>query len=487
MHIAPLENERTTAWTAAVAYVAAVTLSAAFLWLRWWRPEVFGEGNWFIQSYAAIALAAAFGGLGPGLVATLLSAAGVLFLFIPPLLSFDLTREIAAPLLTFTAIGTLISALNERLRRSTRRAAKAEHRYRQLIDITPVAMFVSAAGRIVYANESMCRLMNASNLDGHSPISFVREDFRESVQSRVASLRKGELSLAPPMEQVWVRMDGTTVIVESTALVVPWGQKQAIQVVLRDITEARTLADERERLLRASEAANAAKDDFLASLSHELRTPINAIVGWAQILKQRLPGVDPGHALDVIQRNAETQARLVNELLDLSQVTMGSLQVSRDLLDLREPLAAAIEALSPMALSAGVAIEETTPAEPVRVVGDTGRLQQVAWNLLTNAIKFSNPDGLVRVILRAEGDRAFLSVSDDGAGISAEFLPHIFERFRHEDASVSRATPGLGVGLAIVRHIVETHRGTIEAHSGGRGRGAMFVVSLPLAATGERQ
>ena len=477
----PPRRIATAPWKTVGVYLFAVALSGACLWVRSIAGQLFGEGNWFIQSYPAIALAAAVGGLGPGLLATALSVLGVLYFFVPPVLSVQLTAQNLPPLITFAGIGALISALNEKLQRSTRHAARAEQRYRQLIDMTPVAVFVNLDDRIVYANDAMHRLVGATTLTGEAPLALVHQDFRDAVKQRIGHLRRGELPFGPPMQQVWLRKDGTEVTVESTATVVAWGEKQAIQVVLRDTTEEWRIAEERERLLKQSQQANAAKDDFLASLSHELRTPINAILGWARMAREQTPGVSTARALEVIERNAETQARLVNELLDLSQITTGSMQILRDPLDLRDPIRAAIQAVTPLANAADVRIDAGMPAE-VMVLGESVRLQQVAWNLLTNAIKFSSAGACVHVSLRQHGDEATLTVADRGQGISAEFLPHVFERFRHEDPNRTRSTPGFGIGLAIVQHIVQAHGGSIHAASAGPGSGATFVVTLPVIA-----
>ena len=243
---------------------------------------------------------------------------------------------------------------------------------------------------------------------------------------------------------------------------------------------------ESERAARAeAERANAMKDQFLATLSHELRTPLNAIIGWTALLRRpelaedrRLAGVD------VIERNARAQARLIEDLLDMSRIVSGKLGIELQSIELGAVAADAIATAAPAAQDKGVRIV-TAIGGPVHVRGDPARLLQVAWNLLSNAIKFTPHGGEVRVALHREGDRAVLEVADTGAGIDAEDLGRIFDRFAQADSSTTRRHGGLGLGLAIVRQLVELHHGSVRASSEGRGKGACFRVELPLLPPGE--
>jgi signal transduction histidine kinase len=239
---------------------------------------------------------------------------------------------------------------------------------------------------------------------------------------------------------------------------------------------------EREQAARADlERANRAKDEFIATVSHELRTPISAVLGWARLLRTgKLDAAASARAVEVIERSAAAQAQLVDDLLDVSRVERGELRLYVRPVDLRAVVEAAVEAVRPAATARGTAIvtELDAPAGPL--VGDPARLQQVTWNLLSNAIKFTPHGGKVLVRLIREGDHAGLVVTDDGVGIEPDFLPHVFERFRQADSSRTRAFGGLGLGLAIVRHLVEAHGGTIAAASEGTGKGATFTVRLPI-------
>jgi signal transduction histidine kinase len=241
-------------------------------------------------------------------------------------------------------------------------------------------------------------------------------------------------------------------------------------------------ATQREQDARAeAERANREKDQFLAVLSHELRTPLNAVLGWTQILQAAEP-TEPTivRALASIRRNAEAQQRLVEDLLDVSRIISGKLPFERDTFDLRSSIAAALESIRPSAETKGIVLETHLDATPP-AVGDAGRIQQVAANLLSNAIKFTPGGGRVVVTLHDLGDMAVLEVADDGAGLPPDLQPHIFERFRQGDGSTTRKHGGLGLGLAIAKHIVEAHGGAIAAESDGPETGATFKVRLPYS------
>jgi PAS domain S-box-containing protein len=229
--------------------------------------------------------------------------------------------------------------------------------------------------------------------------------------------------------------------------------------------------------------ANRAKDMFLATVSHELRTPLNAIVGWGQML--RSGGLTPEtqqRAIDTIERNGRALAQLVADLLDVSRVVSGNLHVDEGNVDLRNIVEAALDAARPVAATNGVELLAELPDEPLNMLGDATRLQQVVGNILGNALKFTAKGGHVALSLVVDGKFAHLEIKDDGPGIAPEFLPVMFERFKQADNGAHRAQRGLGLGLAIVKHLVELHRGTVTAHSEGLGKGARFVVTLPVGA-----
>jgi signal transduction histidine kinase len=262
-----------------------------------------------------------------------------------------------------------------------------------------------------------------------------------------------------------------------------------VQVIFRDISERKRADAERQGLLERAEAAraqaeeaNRLKEEFLAVLSHELRTPLNAVLGWARVIKKGVSRPEHlTHALTVIERNAAAQVQIIEDLLDVSRIITGRFRLAMGLMDLRQAATNAMESVRPAASAKDLTLNVTLPPEEVVVLGDAVRLQQVAWNLLTNAVKFTEPGGLVNLTVRHLGADAELMVSDTGLGISAEFLPHVFDRFRQQDSSSTRASSGLGLGLSLVRHLVEAHGGRVHASSPGLGSGSTFAVRLPIA------
>ena len=239
-----------------------------------------------------------------------------------------------------------------------------------------------------------------------------------------------------------------------------------------------------EREARAeAQQADRAKDEFLATLSHELRTPLNAMLGWITMLRSgKVRQERRADALDVIERNARTQARLIEDLLDVSRIITGKVRLDLQPLQVAPIVHTAVEAMRPGAESKGVGLQANIAMDAPAIMGDASRVQQIIWNLLSNAIKFTPASGRVQVELAHEDESVRLSVRDTGIGIAPEFLPHVFERFRQADSSSTRAHSGVGLGLAIVRHLVELHGGTIEAQSDGESQGAYFVARFPAAA-----
>jgi signal transduction histidine kinase len=238
----------------------------------------------------------------------------------------------------------------------------------------------------------------------------------------------------------------------------------------------------RERAAHAeAEQANRARDDFLAALSHELRTPLNVILGWVRIL--RSSAADPvqvAHALTVIERNIKAQTDLINDLLDVSRIVSGTLVLDLRPLDVLPVVRAAVEAVQPAVEAKGLTLDVALGESPVRTVADGTRLQQVVVKLLSNAVRFTPAGGGITLRLDRIGERVRLVVRDSGEGVAPELLPHIFDRYTARDRSRTRSHAGLGLGLTIVRRVVELHGGTIEAASGGRGRGATFTIELPI-------
>ncbi|KAF3889154.1 MULTISPECIES: hybrid sensor histidine kinase/response regulator [Nostocales] len=249
--------------------------------------------------------------------------------------------------------------------------------------------------------------------------------------------------------------------------------------------EERAQALERERAARIElEKANHMKDDFLAIVSHELRSPLNPILGWAKLLRMgNLDSKKTTQALEIIERNAKLQARLIDDLLDVSRILRGKLSLSLSPVDLVAAINAALETVRLSAEAKSIKLLLQLSSDALKVEGDCNRLQQVVWNLLTNAVKFTPEGGQIKISLEKVGSQAQIQVSDTGQGISPDFLPHVFDRFRQADNATTRKFGGLGLGLAIVRHLVELHGGTVRVESLGEGMGATFTVLLPLIPT----
>ena len=262
-------------------------------------------------------------------------------------------------------------------------------------------------------------------------------------------------------------------------------QVRAWETAARHEAELRASADALRESESQAQAANRAKDEFLATLSHELRTPLNVVLGWVSMLRQgAMSEQRRSEALEMIERNARQQADLIEDLLDVSRIVTGKLRVQLRPIAPAPIIAAVVESLRPNAEKNGVTLVAPPALEGAMIRGDADRLHQIAWNVVANAIKFTPAGGRVAVDLKRDETDVTLTVSDTGIGITPDFLPHVFERFRQADSSTTRAHGGVGLGLAIVRHLVELHGGTIDARSSGPNRGATFVLRFPLAVVG---
>jgi signal transduction histidine kinase/CheY-like chemotaxis protein len=259
-------------------------------------------------------------------------------------------------------------------------------------------------------------------------------------------------------------------------------ERKRVEQALRDSEEQLASLLESERAARGdAEHANRIKDEFLSTVSHELRTPLNAILGYAQLLlRGKIEAGELGEGLTIIERNAKVQAQIIEDLLDMSRIISGKVRLDVAAVELGNVIEAAVATVKPAADAKNIRIQTVLDSRSGAVFGDSGRLQQVVWNLLTNAIKFTPKGGRVQIVLARVNSHAEIRVADSGQGIAPELLPFIFDRFRQGDASTARQHGGLGLGLSIVKHLVELHGGTVAANSSGSGQGAMFVVSLPI-------
>ena len=314
-------------------------------------------------------------------------------------------------------------------------------------------------------------------------ITLIIPDERRAEETDIlARIRRGE-SL-DHFETVRVTKDGRRLDISLTVSPVrdAAGRIVGASKIARDITERRRLEAERDRLLVEAEASSRAKDHLLATVSHELRTPLNSILGYARLLENGdLDEAARRRAVSVITRSAMTQGQLIDDLLDLSRVATGRMQITLQPCDLPAVVETAVEVVRPAADAKGITLRTALAAGVGPVLCAPDRLRQVVWNLAMNAIKFTSAGGHVDVTLRRSDTHAEIVVTDDGVGIGPELLPHVFELFRQGDSSSTRSHGGLGLGLALVKSLVELHGGQVKAESAGKGQGASFTVMLPLA------
>ncbi|MBD2242160.1 ATP-binding protein [Nostoc sp. FACHB-888] len=345
-------------------------------------------------------------------------------------------------------------------------------------------------GRILYLNQGGLHLLEIDD-----PASFVNAEWislwqgedQENAKAAIATAKTGNVGqfqgYCPTTKGKPKWWDVIVTCVRNAS-----GMIAQLLVVSRDITKQKQVEVEREQLFLREQAAreqaqtaNRIKDEFLAVLSHELRSPLNPILGWSKLLRNgTLDAAKTAIALETIERNAKLQAQLIEDLLDVSRILSGKLNLAIAPVNLVSTIEAAIETVRLAAEAKSIEIQRVFDPNIVQVLGDSARLQQVIWNLLTNAVKFSSAGGRVEIRLECKDLQAQITVSDTGKGINPDFLPYVFESFRQADATTTRKFGGLGLGLAIVRHLVELHGGTVQVDSPGEGQGAIFNVRFPL-------
>jgi PAS domain S-box-containing protein len=323
----------------------------------------------------------------------------------------------------------------------------------------------------------------ADEMIGRSIRLLIPDDRQPEEDETLARIRRGDR--VDHFETVRRRKDGTLVPISLTVspILDSAGVVIGASKIARDISDRVRAAEEREQLLSMAREASRLKDEFLATLSHELRTPLNAILRYVRMIRSGLiDAAKRERAIETIERNATSLSQIVEDILDVSRIIAGKIRLDVKPLDMADVVGAALESTRPAAEAKDISLETYFEPGLEPVHGDAERLQQVVWNLVTNAVKFTNRGGRVTVRVLRTGSGIELKVSDNGAGISPEFLPHIFERFRQGDATTTRQHGGLGLGLAISRHLVEAHGGTLDAASEGLGRGATFTALLPRRA-----
>ncbi|BAZ09001.1 multi-sensor hybrid histidine kinase [Calothrix sp. NIES-4071] len=470
---------------------------------------------------AAVMVSSWYGGFKPGLLATVLSTFICTYFFLPPISSLAINANTLVGLVQFLLVSLLICVLNsmlrsaqnqaqinalqaqqnyERLRTSQENLRASEERYRFFIEgVREYAIFmVDVNGCVTDWNKGAERILGyqeAEIIGQHFSCIFIPEDIE---RGRPESALNTAATNGMSKDNRWhLRSDGTRFW--ANGVIIPLkdetqnGRLHGFAKILQDLTERKRAEEEREQLLlreqaaRASaEAANRSKDDFLAIVSHELRTPMTSIVGWAGMLQTGMLDEErTTEALEALERNANLQLQLIEDLLDISRIVRGEISLSKENVDLVAVINGAIQTVQPVIDAKSIQLEFVLDTSQSDIWGDFERLQQVVCNLLSNAIKFTPNNGRVEIRLSNTTTHSQIQVSDTGIGISPEFLPYIFERFRQADNTSTRSNRGLGLGLAIARHIVELHGGIIEALSLGIGRGATFTIKLPFKTDSE--
>ena len=393
----------------------------------------------------------------------------------------------------FVALTQKIKELSSEITRR-HRAELEVRQQRELLHVTlssigDAVIATDPSGSVTFMNQVAAKLTgwDRSEATGHQiadVFTIVSEDTREDVENPVAKVLAQGQVVGLANHTLLISRDGTERPIDDSGapIIDASGRLHGVVLVFRDVTELR-LAQRKETAARqAAEAASRAKDEFLATLSHELRTPLNAILGWARILRRgALDESKRSHALAVIERNADMQARLIEDLLDVSRIMVGQLRLQYEPVNLRHVIESALDAVRPALDNKSHQVSTTIDVRSA-LYGDAARLEQVMWNLLTNAAKFTPANGHVALSAVEEGHHVRIVVTDSGQGFPASFRSQIFEPFTQADASFARPHGGLGVGLTIVRRLVEAHGGRVEAESAGVGEGATFTVVLPIVA-----
>lgn len=479
-------------------YGIALLATAVAILLRLFVLAPFlGDRGPFSPFTLAILFAAWTGGIGPGLFSTFLALAISVSFFIPRDTVF--TPSQITIIFVFIVTNVLLSMVCESMRRARARAERAneearesEKRFRSIADSSPILIWMSDTAKArTWFNRAWLeftgRAIEQQTGNGWSA-NVHPDDFHRCVKIYTTSCEKRE-----PLEMDYRlrRHDGEYrwVLDRGTPMVGAGGRFTGYMGGCVDIHERKEAEQHSEALLHQEQAARAEaeriallKDEFLATVSHEMRTPLTAILGWAQLLRGgTLAGDAFPQAIETIERNARTQAQLIEDLLDMSHILSGRLRIDVQRIRLPDIVEAALANAEPAAAAKRIRIVRVLDTGTNPVSGDPIRLQQVIWNLLNNAIKFTPAGGSITVTLAREDSRLSLSITDTGEGIAPEFLPHVFDRFRQANASSSRLHGGLGLGLAIVKQLAELHGGSVRAESPGPGQGATFTIHLPVS------
>jgi PAS domain S-box-containing protein len=492
-----LESTRSRYSIAAAVFIGCLAFRLAL-------QPLLGSTASFGFFYIGSTVASLAGGFGPGLFATVLGAGAGLFFLSPPSWSISgIGSAGLVQLAVYLSIGTCISLLGGFYRQRTRQLHESQQQLEAVFRQSSAGLVhLDADGCVMLANERFWAMTgrSADAMRGAAIRELINPDDRarldETLDLMAATGRPAVSevrALRPDGSETWLQVavsplvDGARGARGSTAVVFDVSPRKAAEARLAKSDRQVRDTLERERLARSdAERANRLKEEFLSTLSHELRTPLNAILGWTHLLRQTGPArneVERG--LTVIERNARAQASIIDGLLDMSSIITGKMRLEMRYVALDRVIEAAAEGLMPAFQAKSVQLVMSLDRGGGLVMGDQNRLTQIMWNLLSNALKFTSKGDRVEVSLRRTGSQLQISVVDTGKGIARRFLPHVFERFRQEDASPRRAVGGLGIGLAITKSLTELHGGSVSVTSEGEGRGSQFVIAFPIAATPE--
>lgn len=500
-------NDRLARWWS-IAGTALVCVAVAAL-ARMGVDRLIGSRLPFLTFYPAIITAALLGGRWSGVVA--ISASTLLCMFwFEPIGVFSPSRPQDAVALTLFVLTSTYMVfvcdwmLRARAREAEARAGLAEsqalkheadERFRIAVDAARIGAWEwdISADKVTWNNriheihqikpgEFGGSIADFENLVHPDDRSRVREAIERAIRDHSPYAVEFRSTL-PSGQTQWLSTHGRVIYDAQD-------RPQRLVGVTLDITERKLSEERRQRLLEhekeareEAERASQLKDEFLATVSHELRTPLNAILGWAQYLNsENMPHEEVRQGLETIVRNSRLQAQLIEDLLDMSRIVSGKLRLDVQAVELPLVIEAALETIMPAAAARSIRLEKVLDPRAGPVNGDNARLQQVVWNLLSNAIKFTPKGGKVQVVLARVNSHVEITVADTGQGIPPDFLPFVFERFRQADASTTRRHGGLGLGLSIVKSLVELHGGSVHCASEGDGKGATFTVCLPLTA-----
>ena len=461
----------------------------AITFLRYQSSPFFGDKGSLLFFTLPIVIVAFIGGFGPGMFTSVLSLIVAKYLFIPDLYSFNIADPVAK-------VGMMSSALNwlficiicELLReaaRSYRKAAIERDNQRDhlslILDSVSDGFFaVDKQWRITHANRAMRELVGQyATVDSQVLWDFFPPEHEELKQQLIAAKNTNEFVTLDVPER-----NGGPRWFQFRA----FPEEQGMFVYMQDITDRKEDQDRSERILAderharsEAEKASRLRDEFVATVSHELRTPLVSILGWSELLQRRSTEdkfIKEG--LAAIESSSKHQAKLIEELLDISRMSAGKVAMNMEVVMLPVVIEEAALGCSLAASNKAIDLQIDLPPQDVLIYGDAGRLHQIVTNLLSNAVKFTKRGGHVKVKLVREGSSAILIVSDDGDGIEPTFLPFVFDRFRQANATITRSQGGLGLGLSIVKQLVELHGGSIEASSEGTGKGSTFTITLPI-------